>query len=657
MTVNRSPRKLLEWRTPYEALTGRIPDISHFRVFGCRAWAHNNKGKKLDAKSIPMIFVGYESGSKAYRLWDPKSHRIVISSDVQFNEEEFPALPPPEPVAPIPSSSQDTLPFQRSEGASKKQVNFVDLPEIFALFDEEVRHQRPQVGHITPTTGTPGGGSMPAFTTLVLRPTRLPGSPAPDQRESEEEVSNDLEYKSSSDSSSSSSSSSDEEQPPPPPPITTFPTPSTPAVPLSEGYISPDPESVYDKEEDLITESRGQKRRRKKVEWYEAGKRDSTLNQVEIDELKALDTAYENAVKLFVSGTTSTPKEPRSYREAVDPNNPDSPSWVAAINAELDSLRGHGTWEYVPHPKDKPIVSCKWVWRVKVKSDRSVERFKARLIARGFTQTRGVDYNKTFAPVTRLNTLRLLTAMAVQNDWEFRHLDVKTAYLHGDLEEEVYMAVPQGLEDVPEGYVLKLKKALYGLKQAGRQWYEHLRATMKDFGLKHAESDPHMFVFNGKIGGVTHTLIIPIYVNDIFLFGSKILANQFEEFIPQYYDITDPCDAQYLLGVHVTQQRTGQHKYIMLDQVHFAEQTISNIAQYYGGNVKERNTVLPAEDLVPNLEPKENSNPGLVWTFQSAVGQLMYPMMATRPNIAYAVRMLARHASNPSDQHIATILC
>ena len=244
-------------------------------------------------------------------------------------------LPPPEPVAPIPSSSWDTLPFQRSEGASKKHVNFINIPEIFALFDEEVRHQRPQVGHITPTTGTPGGGSTPAFTTLVLHPIRIPGSP--DQRESEEEVSNDLEYQSSPDSESSSSSSSDEELPSTPI-LTTFPTPSTPAVPLSEGYVSPDPESVYDKEEDLITESRGQKRRRKKVEQYKAGQRDSTLNQVEINELKALDTAYENAVKLFVSGTTSNPKEPRSYKEAVDPNNPNSPEWIAAINAELDSL-------------------------------------------------------------------------------------------------------------------------------------------------------------------------------------------------------------------------------------------------------------------------------------------------------------------------------
>ena len=170
--------------------------------------------------------------------------------------------------------------------------------------------------------------------------------------------------------------------------------------------------------------------------------------------------------------------------------------------------------------------------------------------------------------------------MAIQNDWEFRHLDVKTAYLHGDLEEEVYMTVPQGLEDVPEGYVLKLKKALYGLKQAGCQWYEHLRTMMKVFSLMRAESNPHTFVFNGKIKGVKHTLIVPVYVDNIFLFGSKTLTTQFKEYIPKYYNITDPCNAQYLLGVHVTREQSGQHKYIMLDQVCFAEQTISNIVQY-----------------------------------------------------------------------------
>ena len=168
------------------------------------------------------------------------------------------------------------------------------------------------------------------------------------------------------------------------------------------------------------------------------------------------------------------------------------------------------------------------------------------------------------------------------------------------------------------------------------------------------KSDPHTFIFNGKIGGVTHTLIVPVYVDDIFLFRSKILTNQFEEFIPKYYDITDPCNTQYLLGIHVTRQRMDD-KYILLDQVHFTEQTISNIVQYYG-EVKEHNTVLPAEDLIPNPKPREEQNLSLVRTFQSTVGQLMYLMMATRPDIAYAVGMLARHASHPSNQHIAAIV-
>ena len=143
-------------------------------------------------------------------------------------------------------------------------------------------------------------------------------------------------------------------------------------------------------------------------------------------------------------------------------------------------------------------------------------------------------------------------------------------------------------------------------------------------------------------------------VNDIFLFGSKTLTTQFEEYIPKYYNITDPCNTQYLLGIRVTREQSGQHKYIMLDQVRFAEQTISNIVQYYG-EVKERNTILPAEDLVPNLEPKEDNNPGLVRTFQSAVSQLMYLMMATRPDIAFAVGMLARHASNPSEDRKSVV--
>jgi hypothetical protein len=172
-----------------------------------------------------------------------------------------------------------------------------------------------------------------------------------------------------------------------------------------------------------------------------------------------LDAAYNESVELFVTATSHG--EPRSYREAVDPVNPDSPLWIAAVEAELKSLQDHGTWKVIPPPEGKHIVSCKWVWRIKTKPDGSIECYKARLVAQGFTQTRGVDFNETFTPVTRLDTLRLLAATAAQREWEFRQIDIKTAYLYGELEEEVYMAVPEGLHGIPEGHVLLLSCGCY----------------------------------------------------------------------------------------------------------------------------------------------------------------------------------------------------
>ena len=109
--VNRSPRKQLGWRTPHVAIYGTVPNVSYFRIFGCKAWVHNDKGKKLDPKAKPMTFVGYEPGSKAYRLWDSKEHKIVVSTDVTFSESEFPSLPPPKPVKPITPNSRDALPY------------------------------------------------------------------------------------------------------------------------------------------------------------------------------------------------------------------------------------------------------------------------------------------------------------------------------------------------------------------------------------------------------------------------------------------------------------------------------------------------------------------------------------------------------------------
>jgi hypothetical protein len=348
------------------------------------------------------------------------------------------------------------------------------------------------------------------------------------------------------------------------------------------------------------------------------------------------------------------------YREAVDPANPDSPLWIAAVEAELKSLQDHGTWKVVPRPEGKRIVSCKWVWRIKTKPDGTVERYKARLVARGFTQTRGVDYNETFAPVTRLDTLRLLAATAAQREWEFRQIDIKTAYLYGELEEEVYMAVPEGLQGIPEGHILQLIKALYGLKQAGRQWYFRLFEVMTEFGMKRIESDPHTFICFKVINQVKLTIIIPIWVDDLFPAGDKALVDDFETWIPKYFDTSPPCDAHYFLGIRVTRNRipespTTVTPYICFDQISFVKNVLSVISKMFGKDITVRKTVLPAAPIVPNDLPTVSADASLVRKFQSAVGQLMYIMLATRPDLAYPVGILARHASNPSPNHITAL--
>jgi hypothetical protein len=220
------------------------------------------------------------------------------------------------------------------------------------------------------------------------------------------------------------------------------------------------------------------------------------------------------------------------------------------MKEEIESLENRETWEIVDKPQGKPIVSCKWVYKLKLNSAGEVARYKARLVARGFSQTYGVDYKETFAPVTRLETLRMMFAFAVENDWEIRQVDVKNAYLYGDLDEEIYMAVPEGM-DIPKGKCLRLLKALYGLKQAGRAWYYRLKSVMEEFGLRQIPSEPHLFVVQKKVQGKQMTLILPVYVDDLFPIGNKLLTDQFETWIGDYFDVTIIGDASFFLGIRV----------------------------------------------------------------------------------------------------------
>ena len=182
--------------------------------------------------------------------------------------------------------------------------------------------------------------------------------------------------------------------------------------------------------------------------------------------------------------------------------------WKDAIREEMGTLEKNKTWEIVERSKGKNIVDRKWIFTLKYKVDGSLERHKARLVAKEYTQTYGVDYQETFAPVAKMNTIRIQLSLPVHYNWKLLlQYDVKNAFLHGDLDEEIYMNIPLGFEGNTGNKMCKLKKALYGLKQPPRAWFGRFAKVMKVFGYKQSQGDHTLFIKHSVAGGVTALLV------------------------------------------------------------------------------------------------------------------------------------------------------
>ena len=205
--------------------------------------------------------------------------------------------------------------------------------------------------------------------------------------------------------------------------------------------------------------------------------------------------------------------EPHNLSEALGNQN-----WHHAMQEEYDALMGNKTWHLVLPSSTNNLIDCKWVFRIKKNSDGTIERYKARLVAKGFKQRYGIDYEDTFSPVVKAATIRLVLAISVSKGWSLRQLDVKNAFLHGILEEEVYMKQPPGFEN-PQAlhHVCKLDKALYGLKQSTRAWYSKLSSKLHDLGFQPSKADTYLFLYHKK----DVTIFLLIYVDDIIVTSSS----------------------------------------------------------------------------------------------------------------------------------------
>ncbi|RVW74747.1 Retrovirus-related Pol polyprotein from transposon RE1 [Vitis vinifera] len=295
-------------------------------------------------------------------------------------------------------------------------------------------------------------------------------------------------------------------------------------------------------------------------------------------------------------------------------------------------------------PPGKKLVGCRWIYTVKYKVDGSIERFKARLVAKGYTQTYGIDYTKTFAPVAKINTVRVLLSLAANLDWPLQQFDVKNVFLHGELSKEVYMDLPPGcmVSEKQCQKVCKLKKSLYGLKQSPRTWFGRFTKSMRAFGYRQSNSDHTLFL--KKQHGKITTLIV--YVDDMVVTRNdpeerKALQN----YLSREFEMKDLGPLKYFLGIEVSRSSEG----IFLSKKKYALDLLQETGML---GCQPVNTPIE-EGLKLCVEPNQVSTDK--GRYQRLVGRLMY-LAHTRPDLAYALSVVSQYMHNPGEQHMNAIM-
>uniref|UniRef100_A0A2N9GXG9 Integrase catalytic domain-containing protein n=1 Tax=Fagus sylvatica TaxID=28930 RepID=A0A2N9GXG9_FAGSY len=310
----------------------------------------------------------------------------------------------------------------------------------------------------------------------------------------------------------------------------------------------------------------------------------------------------------------ATLHEPHTYREAST-----NPLWQQAMADELDALHKTHTWDMTTLPPGKSAVGCKWVYKIKTRADGSVERYKARLVARGFTQEYGIDYEETFAPVARLTSVRSLLAVAAVRHWPLFQMDVKNAFLNGDLLEEVYMQPPPGYPD-SQNQVCRLRRALYGLKQAPRAWFAKFSSVVAQQGFTPSSYDSALFIRHTSTG---ITLIL-LYVDDMIITGDDTAGIcDLQKFLSQQFEMKDLGTLSYFLGLEA--------------------------------GLTDSKTVSTPLELNVKLNTTDGEPLSDATLYRQLVGSLIY-LTVTRPDLAYAVHLVSQFMSAPRSTHYAAVL-
>ena len=358
----------------------------------------------------------------------------------------------------------------------------------------------------------------------------------------------------------------------------------------------------------------------------------------------ATRAALTEYVMSIASGVGLLEKEtPQSYSEAL--KSKDAAKWQAAMLKEVDSCEKHHTWKVIDRsslPDDANVIPVKWVYKMKTDSSGRVTEFKARLTPKGFRQVHGVDYFEVFANTGKYKTLRVALSIAARLDMELEHLDVPSAFLNADLQEKVFMEMPEGFGI--KGKVYRLLKALYGLKQAPRLWYLLMSSFIKEsLGFTACVSDPCLFFRMSRSGKL---MLLFLFVDDVqggFMEADRSEWNEYKLKMKERFNIKDLGRSEWMLGMRIGRDRVK--KTITLDQ----ELYVTKSLEKFG--LGECKTALTPVEVGDGWQETVNDSDTDHQLYMEKVGTLLYAAISTRPDISFAVNQLTQHMQAPKRRH------
>lgn len=614
--INRMPSKKLNFQTPLQVLSlhHHIPSILTIppKIFGCVAYVHIQKQNrtKLDPCAEKCIFLGYGFHQKGYKCYNPITRKFFVTMDVNFLESES-FFPRAEfPVQGERDNDHETLDWEYISGPSfSPRATASEVKNLQHSHSSEI----PYISELTPIDPpSEPNQSNPHISEAEATPELVNDTIVQNGVDSENDVTRGMHSGEDIQSSSNDelSSPSPEEHP--------------------EVRISTPEEQNIVSYKLPFRHNRGKPPNRYEPE-YEPKKPVNypIANYVNVAKLS-------EKLKGFVANLSSV-RVPERVEEALGDSR-----WREAMDVEMAALDKNKTWRVVELPKGKKPVGCKWVFSIKYNANGEIERYKARLVAKGYTQKYGIDFQETFSPVAKLNTIRILISLAANLGWSLHQFDVKNAFLHGDLEEEIYMELPPGYDyHGSSSVVCKLDKALYGLKQSPRAWFGRFSGAMKKYGYNQSDSDHTLFI---RRNGEKLTLLI-IYVDDMIITGNdEEEITELQEKLSKEFEMKNLGKLKYFLGIEVARSNEGiflsQRKYVL----DFLAEVGMLDCKPVDTPIMQNYKSVEHTDSIP--EDKEN--------YQKLVGKLIY-LSHTRPDIAYAVSVASQFMHSPKQEHMELV--